>query len=594
LPGQAAWIIVVNTMPLDHYVRRILRGGSTSLNADERMQFRLQAILISLLIGLAYLLLFTFRALDDNRLVSWSWVFHGFPTLKFAFLLLAASLISYPLSRSALLEKAPSTFLLLASFFLSALLWDLPEVIIDSARYFAQAKYLQLHGAAYFLREWGNEIEVWTDLPLVPFIYGLIFRVFGEYRIVIQLFNTLMFAGTAVLTCQIGNRLGGKNIGLHAGLLLLAMPYLVLQVPLMMTDIAAMFFLTLAIFATMVAVERENTAFCLFASVAILLAMLTKYSNWLMLSIVPVILLVNVPAGWLRCLRCGVTIIVGVILPLGVLMLLKLDVLVDQMRLLHEFQAPALYRWQESWLSTFFFQLNPVVALSALFSIYLAIVKKDIRYLVAAWLILLILLLEIKRIRYSIAALPMLAIMASYGISGFGSQATRKFIVTSTTLTAILLTVSAYIPFLENNSAANIRQAGLLLDSMAAESAEVFILPQSRSTLNPLIALPLLDLFTKKDIVYRARNDIESPRDISRLPWRWTWEVTNRHYRADRASKESSDIVVLIHSRSSQQTSPWIEQSLRNYHLLHEFNRFSGAFRFKTFVSVYRRARAVP
>lgn len=556
---------------------------------EERSRNRLQVILISLLVCVALLMLFTFRALDDNRLVSWSWIFLGFPPIKFAFVLAIGIILAYVLSLLALPEKITVNLLFLSSFFISVLFWGVPEVIIDSARYFTQAKFLELYGVTYFLSEWGNDIQAWTDLPLVPFIYGVIFRVFGENRIAIQIFNTLLFSGTIVLTYLIGKTLWSKNIGLYAGVLLLGMPYLAVQVPLTMADIAAMFSLTLAVFATIKAVENGKNSLCITSSVVIVLAMLTKYSNWVMLSIIPIIFLSYYRLGWKKIIRRGTVITLFSILPLIILLAAKPNLIVDQLHLLRNFQAPALYRWQESWISTFFFQIHPVITLSALFSVYVAIVNKDTKYLIVSWLVFLVILLDIQRIRYVIAALPMVAIMASYGISALGSKETRKFIVSITATSALLLTLSAYIPFLEKNSAANIKQAGIYLNSINAGSAEVIVLTQNRSTINPAISLPLLDLFTEKDIVYSDLNDVESPRSITRLPWRWTWAVTFPHYRTNPASETSNEIVVVIQSGRVQQAPPHIEQMLENYHLLQEFTSSSGAFRYKTLVYVYQR-----
>jgi len=433
------------------------QAAASDQERQNRNRSRLLEVLVSLFILAILLTLFTFRALDDNRLVSWLWVFDEFSPVRFTLVLIVGLLVAYPLSRSVLVNINALSFLFFTSFLAQIIFWREPEVIIDAARYFMQAKFLELYGVGYFLKEWGNEIPAWTDLPLVPFIYGLVFRIFGEHRIGIQIFNTLLFSGTIVLTYLIGKTLWSKNIGLYAGLLMLGMPYLIVQVPLMMVDIAAMFFLTLAVFATIKAVESGKTSLCLFSSAAIVLAILTKYSNWLMLSIIPIIVVANYPLGWKVLFRRGSIIALGVLLPVSILLAVKFDLIADQWQLLRHFQAPALYRWQESWVSTFFFQIHPVITLAALFSIYLAVIKKDAKYLIVSWLVLLILLLDIKRIRYVVVLLPMIALMASYGLSAFGDLRVRRFIVFCTAITAILLTSIAYLPFLEKNSANSLR-----------------------------------------------------------------------------------------------------------------------------------------
>jgi 4-amino-4-deoxy-L-arabinose transferase-like glycosyltransferase len=148
------------------------------------------------------------------------------------------------LSRLSLGERYPSFLLFGSSFAVSACFWSEPEVIVDASRYFAEAKYLELYGVGFFLREWGRAIAVWTDLPVVPFFYGLVFKVFGESRLYIQIFTSLLFSLSAVLTSQVGKKLWDEDTGFYAGLLLLGIPYLY-SVPLMLVDVPSMFFFCL-------------------------------------------------------------------------------------------------------------------------------------------------------------------------------------------------------------------------------------------------------------------------------------------------------------------------------------------------------------
>lgn len=556
---------------------------------QERSRNQLQAVLVSLLILAALLTLFALRLLDDNRLVSWLWIFADFSPIKFFIVLTVGLLISYPLSKFSLPERTSIFLLSIASFLVAAFFWQQPEVIVDASRYFVQAKHLELYGVGYFLKEWGNEIPAWTDLPLIPFIYGVIFRIFGENRISIQIFNTLLFSGTVVLTYLIGKTLWNKNIGLYASALLLGMPYLIIQVPLMMVDVATMFFLTLAVFATIKAVDIRKAALFMSASVAVTLAMLTKYSNWLMLSIIPIIFLVYLHQDWKVLARRGSAMALCVLLLMVIFLLTKYDLILKQLQMLHDFQAPALYRWQESWTSTFFFQIHPVITLSALFSIYVAIIKRDAKYLIICWMLMLVFLLEIKRIRYSIAVFPMLAIMGSYGIAALRSIETRKFIVSCTAVSAVLVTAIAYLPFLEKTSAINIMHAGKYLDSINTEYAEVFVLPQTTSSINPVIAVQMLDLFTKRDIVYFERREHKTPQNITELPWRWTWEIQSPLYSVNKDNfANNAETIVVIQSNSSQQVPQYVDRRLENYRLVKKFINSSSVFKYRTLVYIYQ------
>lgn len=555
---------------------------------EEQNKERLQAVFIALLILTALLTLFTFRSFDNNRLVSWQWVFAGYSTIKFMVIVSTGTIIAYALSRLTFSEKMSVICLFLSSYLAASYFWSSPEVIIDASRYFIQAKQLELHGVSYFLKEWGNKIPAWTDLPLMPYIYGVIFSLFGENRINIQIFNTMLFSGTVVLTYLIGKTLWNKNIGLYAGALLLGMPYLIIQVPLMMVDVGAMFFLTLSIFTTIKAMECGGKTDCMFASVAITLAMLCKYSNWLMLTIIPIIALVYFQRDWKLTARRLTAISLGTGLLMSIFLLTKFDLIIEQLHLLRDFQAPALSRWQESWISTFFFQVHPLITLSALFSITVAIKNRDAKYLVISWLLIVIFILEIKRIRYSIAVFPMLAIMAAYGIAALNSAANKRFIVSGIAVTAVLLSAIATLPFLDKNSAINLKLTGEYLDSINAKNSEILALPQEKSTINSSIAIPILDLFSKGNIVYSDGHLKEIPHNLTELPWRWTWEVAIPPTHTSQDGIKSNQTIVVIKSTHTQKLPHYIERKLENYYLLKEFRHTSGVFKYRTLIYIYQ------
>jgi asparagine N-glycosylation enzyme membrane subunit Stt3 len=179
---------------------------------------------ISLCTLFTFLLLYIFRDVDDNRLTSWKWVFSDVEIIWFVFLIAAGIIFTYALLNSPVTRQMPSVFLFLSSFAISAVFWKTPEVIVDTSRYFTQAKHLEIYGIRHFISEWGKDISVWTDLPLVPFLYGLIFKLFGEARAFIQVFTTFVFSMTVVLTYLIGRTLSDEDTGFFAGVLLWGVP----------------------------------------------------------------------------------------------------------------------------------------------------------------------------------------------------------------------------------------------------------------------------------------------------------------------------------------------------------------------------------
>jgi hypothetical protein len=550
-------------------------------------------LIISLLTLITFVTLFVFRSLDDNRLTSWRWIFSDEQGVNVFFGIALGILLSTFLLKVPFSVRRPGVLLFLLSFSLAAVFWRIPEVIVDASRYFTQAKHLELYGIGYFFREWGRTIVAWTDMPLVPFLYGVIFTVFGESRLPIQIFTTLLFSMTVILTYLIGKELWDEETGFLGGILLLGIPYLFIQVPLMLVDVATMFFLTLAIFAFIKALTVPKARMILFSSITLFLVFFSKYSTWLMLSVFGIILLAFLPAkpmvGTRNVLSRGAYVILLASLLIGAVLFSKYEVFSEQIRLLMSYQKPGLNRWHEGFVSTFLFQMHPFITVSALISPWFAFRKRDPRYAIICWLMVLVFLLQIKRIRYIIMVFPMLTLMASYGLQQVHDSVVRRFIVACIIISSLTVAVFAYLPFTQKMSAVNLKHAGAFLDSLEGEDIEVLTMPQE-ALINPSVTVPLLDLFTKKRITYQYRPEI-TPHDegIKELPLRFTWEYKNpEYYRSKEGSGERSAVVV-ISDDVNKPLHDYLSVKLKGYRIIKVFSTDEGVFQYKTLIAVYRK-----
>ena len=551
----------------------------------------------SLLTLATFPVLFIFRALDDNRLTSWQWVFNGVDvSILFVIhvvgviALIAASRIPFP-------ERRKPAFLFLFSFILAALFWRVPDVIVDASRYFTQAKYLELYGIEFFSREWGKAILSWTDLPLVPFLYGLIFKFLGESRLSIQLFTTLLFSGTIVLTALIGKELWDEETGFYGGILLLGIPYLFAQVPLMLVDVPTMFFFTLAVFAFIKALAGNGRTTILASSVSLFLALFSKYSVWPMLSVLGVIVFVFIKvrgqSAFRHTISRGVLTFSAAVLLTGIVVLYRFEAFSEQIQLLMSYQGPGLGKWKESFVSTFVFQIHPFITLLAIASLWTAFGRRDPKYLIIAWLPLLLIIFQIKRIRYTIPLFPMVTLMASYGLQQIGDRDLKRFIALCIIMSSIAVGLFAYLPFTQKMSAANLKKAGEFLNTLDENAVEVFTVLPKEPVVNPAVEVPLLDLYTRKRIIYHGEFSAPPGRDIIASPLRFTWEYKNPPYYAleDRPRDEEKAVVILSGEGGGDLPSTLV-QRLKDYHLVSRFNADEGVFQHKTFVSVYRQRTA--
>ncbi|MBI4698944.1 MAG: glycosyltransferase family 39 protein [Nitrospirae bacterium] len=521
--------------------------------------------LIPLLTLIAFLALFSFRYLDDNKLTSWQWAFAGVNIYWIFFILSAGLITANILSRYILIERNQAIFLFLLSFSISAVFWKEPEVIVE------------------------------------PFIYGLIFRFFGESRIYIQIFTTLLFSMTTVLVYLTGRALWDKDTGFFAGLLFLGMPYLFTQVPLMLVDVATMFFLTLSIFTFIKALDKGGPWLAV-SCFAIVLSFFSKYSAWMMLSVLIIIFLVylinsrfllfainsgNEKKGSRPVLkRSGIIALVSA-LCIGIIILFQFDIISAQLKLLHEYQMPGLKRWEEGHLSTFFYQIHPFITIVAVYSAYAAFKKRDIKYVIICWLILIVVLLQIKRIRYIMVTFPMLALMASYGLQEIRNRGLRGFIVLCIVVSSLTVSIFVYLPFLQKMSSANLSDAGKFLNSIDVTKAEVYTMPVTDQVINPAVSVPILDIFTKKTISYNYEaGSLPSKEEVEKLPLRFTWEYKNPDYY--KVAKGGSKIAVVVISPFPSQTVPFnLGQNIWAFSKHKVFNSSEQIFQHQTFVTVY-------
>ncbi|MFH7319470.1 ArnT family glycosyltransferase [Desulfurivibrio sp. D14AmB] len=549
--------------------------ASTEISS-RREQFL--ALTIALLAVVLPLILHSLRSLDDNRLVSWGQVANLVPpVLPLAGLLLMVP-IAYGLARFPL-PGPPLLFPL--AFLASTLFWGMPETIVDAARYFTQAKHLAVYGPGFFLGEWGNQIDAWTDLPLLPLLYGLIFKYAGEVRLYAQILNSLLFAMAVTTTALLATELWDREIGDLAGVLLLAVPYLFTQTPLLLVDIGAMAFLLLAAYLFLIALRRGGLLLIGASALAILLAFCSKYSVWPMLSILGVeflLVLREAPAATLRrgWLIAGLT---GLLL--APIALYYAEVIAGQLTLLREFQRPGLRAWGESFLSTFLFQTHPFVTVGAVASLVLALSRRDPRYLVAAWLLLLFIPgMQVRRIRYLVPLFPLLAIMAAYGFSAIGSARLRRFAAYCAAGGSLVIAQTAYLPFLQSHSLANLKAAGAFMDSLAGQTFLVETTPP-RSVVNPAVAVPLLDLYTRKTIHYDYRAmGKPAEEDLARLSLRFTWSYSNPPYYPPPAGLAPDALVIIW---GAGETYP----PKYHYSLAKKFTRSEKIYSFQTHVGIF-------
>ena len=562
---------------------------------SELSETRLKILLVSLLFLVVLLLQFLLRDIDNNRLLSWQWVMSQQDLLSVLLVSIVGFVIVYRFCFINIRENRAIIYVVTGSFLISIIAWPLPEYMVDSGRYFSHAKLISTYGLGYFLSEWGYGIDAWTDLPLASVIYGAAFYVFGESRLAIQIINTCLFSGSIFITYLLGKELWDAKVGNLAALLLLAIPFLHIQASQMLVDVPAMFFAILAIYFSLKAVKSYGNGWLLIASAAIVFSLLTKYSVWIALTSIAVLpfALKDRDKGEITKRLLLLALITAGLLTF--VFYVHHPVILKQIKILLDYQLPAFQRWQESYASTFLFQIHPLVSVAALVSVYFAARKKDVAYLVPAVALAVMLLIGVYRARYLIIVFPMLALVAAYGILQIKDTLLRRYVVGGAVVVSLAITLLANINFLQQASSVNLQQAGEYLNSLNEESIAVVVLPQSATAVNPEVTLPILDYFTHKNLyqikVQGSKQRVSNAnRKIS--PLRFTWEVNHYPYPTTDittlSSPSSSSAIVLISGDDGQAVLKQIEKLLAGYIKDKQFAVKDNVFRFQSIVTVYR------
>lgn len=532
--------------------------------------------------------LFLLRSHDDNRLTSWRWAFDGVSPAPLFALAAAALALAALAARLPLPGRRPVLVLVLSALAAAAGFLGEPEVIVDASRYFTEAKYLEVHGPGWFLAQWGRGIPAWTDLPLVPLLQGLVLRGSGESRLATELAGSVLFAGSAAVTYAIGRELWDEDAGFMAGALLLAIPYLLVQVPLLLVDVPTMFFVSLAVLASIRAFRRPDAARIALASAAVSLALLSKWSASIVLAAVPVAWAVQRRERTPGILRAG-ALVAGVPAAVaGLAILARPDVLSGQFALLAGFQGPGLRRWGESFASTFLFQVHPFVTAAAVAGVVLAVRRRDARVAIALAPVLLLLALRVERARYLVPALPMLALLGACGLGAIRARETRHAVVACAVASSLVVALYAYLPFLRRDSSANVAAAGAYLDGLPEDRVVVLTPAGQDDEVNPAVAVPLLDLFTRKRLVHGGERTPPPP-GVATSALRFTWEYRDPPWYAD-AGDDGSAAVAVVADDLARPFSADLERRLAGYRLDRAFTADTGLHRHRTLVAVYRAA----
>jgi hypothetical protein len=182
----------------------------------------------------------------------------------------------------------------------------------------------------------------------------------------------------------------------------------------------------------------------------------------------------------------------------------------------------------------------------------------------------------------------MLALMAGYGLQTIRAAPVRKLVVTCAVAASLVVALYGQLPFLRRTSAVNLKEAGAYLDAIDERTVEVFTPRRTDVEVNPAVSVPILDLFTRKQVVYSYEEPAPSSlQSAQRSPLRFTWEYRNPRYYAD-AGAAGSGAVVVISDDTEEPLPAGVEHRVSGLRLARVFSVHEGLFEHRTLVRVYR------
>jgi len=437
---------------------------------------KLYYILIPTLLSLSYIILYLFSSTDLTILFGWKSLQHYLDPYRISLGFLASSAISMTLcSQQIKLSRFQTTLIIFGlSIFIAFPFWIVPEVNPDASRFFTQAKYLETEGIVAFFYDWGQKLPVHMDQPIPPLIFGLLFKIFGEERGIIQAFNTIIFGLGVTATFLLARELWNQEIGLYSALFLMSFPHLLAQVPLLLVDCFSMSALTIGILGLILAIKKFKIYSVLIFVVFSMIALGSKLTIPIVFLFVIIAVALIYPSC--RSERINLLLLLGIIAAIIVtLFMLKSEVLLGQLVRVSKWSLFVRGPWHTGINPiSFFYQLNPAIMILVILSPLLALIRRDKIYIIIlAWILSLVLTAGWTRLRYLIPIYPALAIASAFAINELIKNVKiRRYFVFCIMLFSITMAFS-YIPYMQKFAGRNIMDAASYAEERGISEAAI-------------------------------------------------------------------------------------------------------------------------
>ena len=134
----------------------------------------------------------------------------------------------------------------------------------------------------------------------------------------------------------------------------------------------------------------------------------------------------------------------------------------------------------------------------------------------------------------------------------------------------------------------NIKDAGEFTDSLSTDAVQVVYLPQKNSLGNTAVAIPILDLYTIKDIyLEQPWMNEQLKKGTEEASLRFTWELMPPQYYNNKEYAQVQLPLVFITGNPTRKLPPHFSEKFPQYQLRRQFSKTTKIFRYQTNITIF-------
>jgi 4-amino-4-deoxy-L-arabinose transferase-like glycosyltransferase len=444
----------------------------------------------------------------------------------------------------------------------------------DMGRYHLEAKYLVENGVVSFFKNW-HTFHTPFDFPVIPFLFGISYFIFGEGQLAVLVVNFLVYLGVLLFTYLSAKKLFNRKVGLLSIVLLTFVPYLPTQTPLMLVDLGETFFIVLSFYLLLKLNDNFKWLLSVITGIVLFLTALTKvFSPFYLVPLFITSFLLLKDKSLKRVGKFLISWIIGLgltlsylwwkknvflnlvfeytswefilkrLVPIIILSILVLVIgflkreLISRLYSKHKNKLSALIFLVLAYLFFFggrtrFYLRTPFIAMGIPMAllVYYSVFKglKKIKTTALLPWIFAPLFIPNTMFKYQLPAYPAMAMLAGWGLSKFSEKVSLKFLITQISF-AVTILFFFFLPMINKHTKNNLRAVGRYVNNLNPEEVVVLFHPvgeqgkvwqtyiEEKATKPTPSFIHILDFYSSGEFEYEKEKEFFNEVERRNLP----------------------------------------------------------------------------